>query len=51
MIEMVSPILYVPSVAATAVTSGVSPSIITVPKSPEAAPAFEPSLSAVIVPE
>ena len=51
MIEIVSPILYVPSVAATAVMSGVSPSTITDPRSPDAAPALEPSSSAVIVPE
>ena len=50
-IEIVSPILYVPSVAATAVMSGVSPSTITDPRSPDAAPALEPSSSAVIVPE
>ena len=39
-----------PSVAATAVMSGVSPSITTEPRSPETAPAFEESSSAVIVP-
>jgi hypothetical protein len=47
-IESVSPTPYAPFVAAIAVMSGVSPSTVTEPRSPEAAAAAPPAASAIV---
>ena len=47
-ISTVSPTPYASSVAATELKSGASPSMVTVPKSPDAAPAAPPAASVIM---
>ena len=47
-IESVSPTPYAASIAATETKSGASPSTVTAPRSPEAAPAAPPAASVIV---